>query len=97
MKIGEELVIKKISLKKLEVYMIQATFSLNESNVSFLKNFKLYGFKDKSDLVRIALEYMKKRIENQELKKSANLYAEVYTEDVEIKELTESAIIGWPE
>jgi len=77
--------------------MMQATFSLDDSNITFLNNFRLYGFKDKSDLVRLSLEYIKKLFEYDELKNSAELYAEIYSEDEEIKELTEQAQFGWPE
>ena len=76
--------------------MRQAKFSIEESQLSFLNHFKKYGFKDKSSMVRKALERLKEELEFRSLKKSAELYAEVYEEDNELKELTETAISDWP-
>ena len=42
-------------------------------------------------LTRFQREYAKKS-----LLKSADLYAEVYGEDKEVRELTEAALAGWP-
>ena len=77
--------------------MIQAKFSLEESQIQFLNQCRVYGFKDKSSVIRTALNRLMEELEHQSLKKSANLYAEVYEEDAEIRELTETAISGWPE
>jgi hypothetical protein len=77
--------------------MQQAKFSLTLSLMEFLNNYKFYGFKDKSSMVRTALLRLKEELELQSLKQSANLYAEVYEEDNELQELTELAIEGWPE
>ena len=48
-------------------------------------------------MVRIALEHLKNELDLRELRKSADLYAEIYEKDTEIQELTEGAISGWPE
>jgi hypothetical protein len=77
--------------------MQQAKFSLTLSLMEFLNNYKFYGFKDKSSMVRAALLRLKEELEVQSLKQSANLYAEVYQEEVELQELTEAAVAGWPE
>jgi hypothetical protein len=71
--------------------MLQAKFSVKESQARFLSRYKDYGFKDKSTMLRVAI------LELEQLKQSANLYAEVYSEDNELKELTETALDGWPE
>ena len=76
--------------------MLQAKFSLEEAHTRFLKNFKAYGFKDKSAMIRAAIDYFRKEMELEGLKKSAELYSEIYSEDDELKELTEAAIAGWP-
>jgi Arc/MetJ-type ribon-helix-helix transcriptional regulator len=76
--------------------MIQAKFSLEESHVRFLNQFKVYGFKDKSEIVRIALSRLQKELEQQSLQESAALYAEIYQEDAELQELTASALVEWP-
>ena len=76
--------------------MIQAKFSLEESQIRFLEQCKAYGFKDRSDLVRTALDQLRRELEIRNLVKSAELYAEVYGEDAELRELTESAMLDWP-
>jgi hypothetical protein len=77
--------------------MQQAKFSVKESQAHFLNNFKAYGFKDKSALVRTAIDQFKNKLELESLKKSAELYSEIYSEKNNLKELTETAITGWPE
>lgn len=77
--------------------MIQAKFSLTQNLMQFLNDFRLYGFKDKSSMVRGALEHLKRELELQSLTRSAELYAEMYGEDKELQALTEAAIEGWPE
>ncbi len=77
--------------------MQQAKFSLTFTLVEFLNNYRFYGFKDKSSMVRAALLRLKEELELQSLRQSANLYAEIYDEDSELQELTEASIVGWPE
>lgn len=76
--------------------MIQAKFSLEESQIRFLEQCKVYGFKDKSEAVRTALEHLRLKLEWRQLQESAHLYTQVYDEDRELQELTESAILDWP-
>ncbi len=77
--------------------MQQAKFSCQENQVKFLNNYKDYGFKDKSAMVRESLNLLREKLEAQRLRESADLYAETYTDDSEIKALTNSALQGWPE
>ena len=56
-----------------------------------------FGFKDKSSLVREAIKHYMKELEIQDLKQSADLYAELYDNDPEIQDLTDSALSEWPE
>ena len=77
--------------------MLQAKFSVKETQARFLNNYKSYGFKDKSSMLRAAIDNFKKEMEIERLKQSADLYSEIYFEDDELKELTETAITGWPE
>jgi len=76
--------------------MLQAKFSVEEVQVHFLNNFKAHGFKDKSSMLRAAIDSFKKDMELESLKKSADLYAEIYYEDGDLKELTDTAVAGWP-
>ena len=77
--------------------MLQAKFSVKEAQAHFLNNFKAYGFKDKSSMLRASIDHFKNKLELESLKKSADLYSKIYSEDDNLKELTESAIAGWPE
>jgi len=77
--------------------MLQAKFSVEERQVEFLNNYKAYGFKDKSSMLRVALDQFKKEMELESLRKSADLYSEIYSKDDDLKELTETAVTGWPE
>ena len=77
--------------------MQQAKFSCKENQVEFLNRYKDYGFKDKSALVRESLDLLREKLESQKLRESADLYAETYMEDSELKALTDSAAQGWPE
>jgi hypothetical protein len=76
--------------------MLQAKFSVEEVQANFLSKFKSYGYKDKSSMLRAAIELFKKELELESLKKSADLYSEIYNEDDDHKNLTEAAINGWP-
>ncbi len=77
--------------------MLQTKFSVEEVQARFLNDHKAYGFKDKSSMVRAAINHFKKEFELERLKKSADLYSEIYSEDENLKKLTETAASGWPE
>lgn len=77
--------------------MPQAKFSVNVSQVNFLNGYSTFGFKDKSSMVRAALDQLKRELELKSLKKSAELYAEIYDNDSELSELTDTALLEWPE
>ena len=77
--------------------MQQAKISLTPPLVEFLGDYQTYGFKDRSSMVRIALQRFREELELQSLKQSAALYAELYAQDGELHELTESALEDWPE
>ena len=77
--------------------MAQAKFTLEQSHIDFLEQFKDRGFKDKSTIVRLALDRLAKALEREELTRSADLYAELYAEDLELQQLTDSARGSWPQ
>ncbi len=77
--------------------MIQGKFSLDEEQARFVNRHGKYGFKDKSSLVRAALARFQEQLDRERLELSADLYAEVYEADSDLKDLTESALAGWPE
>lgn len=77
--------------------MLQQKFSVHETQAEFLSNYKAYGFKDRSSMVRRAIDQLQSKLELDALRESAELYAEIYSEDDNLKELTKSAVTGWPE
>lgn len=77
--------------------MIQAKFTIEDTHSTFLNQHKKYGFKDKSAVIRTALNRLQRDIEKERLKRSAELYAELYQEDRRLRELTEFAVAEWPE
>ena len=76
--------------------MQQINFTIYEPQVNFLKNYQVYGFQNQSSMVRAALNRLQEELELQNLRESADLYAEIYDDDAELQELTETAISGWP-
>ena len=77
--------------------MIQSKFSLEAAQVAFLEQHQTYGFKDKSEAVRFALQSLQQSLEQKHLQESAELYAQLYEEEPEIKDLAETALAEWPE
>lgn len=67
--------------------MQQIEISLEREQVEFLNQFSRYGFRDKSALIREAIKRLRSQFEQQQLKLSAELYAELYEEDEELREL----------
>ena len=77
--------------------MPQQKFSVHETQAEFLSNYKVYGFKDKSSMVRRAIDQLQRKLELDALRESAELYSEIYSEDDDLQKLTQSAVTGWPE
>ncbi len=62
--------------------MITAEFSLENSQIKWLEQCQSFGFKDKSDLVRTAINKLYEQLKQQQsLRESAQLYAEIYETD----------------
>ncbi|MEW6277201.1 MAG: hypothetical protein AB1758_01160 [Candidatus Eremiobacterota bacterium] len=76
--------------------MQQARFSLTHEQIKFLEDYRRYGFRDRSEVVRTALEALRKEVERRELELSADLYAALYATDVEGREWGEGAVTDWP-
>ncbi len=66
--------------------MVQSKVTLTKELVHFMELHKELGYKDKSSMVRDALERMKRAYELEKLEKSASLYTELYKDDREAKE-----------
>ena len=76
--------------------MQQIKISLKDDQIDFISNYSNFGFKDKSSAVRAAIDEYRKRLDKKELMKSAELYAEIYEQDEELRDLTNSAMEDWP-
>jgi Arc/MetJ-type ribon-helix-helix transcriptional regulator len=76
--------------------MVPTKVILEQSQLDFLAQFKDFGFKDRSSLVRSALNQLQQQMELQELERSADLYTEVYEADLQLQELTALAVADWP-
>mgnify|MGYP000096073686 FL=1 len=76
--------------------MIQAKFSIKESHMRVLEQCRAYGYKDKSALVRAALDLLTAELERKRLEESADLYTELYDGDDEMREWTAAAAEQWP-
>lgn len=76
--------------------MIQAKFSVEESQAHFLRDHKKYGFKDRSSMLRAAIDHYKREIELEQLKLSAVAYSAMYLKNNDLQDLTETALNGWP-
>jgi hypothetical protein len=74
--------------------MQRAEFELDDGQLRFLNDYRHYGFDDPSSMVRAALNLLKKGLDLQRLKQSADLYAELYAEDADIRALAETRISG---
>ena len=72
--------------------MQQAKFSLSPSQIEFIDRHEAWGYPDKSSLVRAALDELETKLKRERLAESAQLYAEVYAEDRDLRELTEAAL-----
>ena len=77
--------------------MTQTKISFEENQIEFINKYFELGFKDKSSLVRKAINEFQRSLEKKKLVESANLYTEIYEQDEDLKDLTNSSLEGWPE
>ncbi len=75
--------------------MKEQTFELDESQIKFLQSCEKYGFQDANEVVRMAIKRLESALEAERLEESADLYAEIYKEDVDLQELTELGLEEW--
>ncbi len=75
--------------------MITAEISLEDSQIQWLEQCQSFGFKDKNEFVRTAINNLYDQLKQQQsLRESAQLYAEIYESNEETRDLTEAAIVG---
>ena len=71
--------------------MPQIKVSLDDVNADFVSNFQEYGYSSKSAIVDDAVRRLHQELQNKALLESAELYQQVYQDDLELQELTDSA------
>ena len=71
--------------------MPQIKVSLDREILKFVSSYHSYGYNSKSEIVSDALVALKKQLDKQALIDSAQLYQEIYDNDIELQELTEDA------
>ncbi len=77
--------------------MIEFKFNITDAHLEFLSKHEQLGFRNKSQMVRAALDSLQSELARRRLTESAEIYAEVYLEDRESKEWTDAARSDWPE
>ncbi len=82
-------------LARIFMMMKEQTFELDESQIKFLQSCEKYGFQDANEVVRMAIKRLESALEAERLEESADLYAEIYKEDVDLQELTELGLEEW--
>lgn len=73
------------------------TLNIEEDQLHFLLHHKNYDFKNEAEMIKFALQKLQSELEAQDLQESAQLYAEIYEEDAELQELTETACADFRE
>ena len=73
------------------------TINFEESLNNFLSHYQKYGFKNESEMIKVALQKLQSELEKKDLEESAILYAEIYQEDAELRELTQIACADFRE
>jgi hypothetical protein len=76
--------------------MIQSKFTISEENMQFLDQHSRFGFKDKSEAVRSALDKLSAHLLLEQLRASAQAYSEIYENDEETREWLDNADEEWP-
>lgn len=69
------------------------TIKLTNEQVQILSKYNEFGFENENDFLNYAIRLVQKEIQqNTELVNSAELYSEIYNSDVELQDLTSSAL-----
>ena len=77
--------------------MRRAKSTLTDEQLTFLDQHRALGFRDRSELVRNALDQLRAATRSRAPEESAALYAEIYHDDHDLHGLTDAATTGWPE
>ena len=77
--------------------MEQIKISLKKEQIEFIQNHSKFGFKDRSSLIRKAVEVLKENIESDNLRASAKILSEIYSNDDRTKDWIKDSNKSWPD
>ncbi len=69
----------------------QIKIVLKDAEFDFVENYLNYGFKSKTELVNTAVATFRKQLRDRAIAESAELYQQIYEEDLELRQLTNDA------
>jgi hypothetical protein len=75
--------------------MKQAKFTINETQAAFVNRYDKLGFKDKSAVVRQALDCLMESLEEERMRRGVELYADLYEQDEELRTLSRASMEDW--
>ena len=77
--------------------IIKKTLTLTKEQSQILSTYKDLGFNNESELLNYAIMLFQKEIRKlNELKLSADLYSEIYNNDLDLQDLTQTALSKIP-
>ena len=71
--------------------MPQIKISLGEKNLNFVSQHQEHGYSSKSAIIEAAVTEFEQKLKTQKILESAQLYNEIYAEDLDLQELTDDA------
>ena len=71
--------------------MPQIKVVLKETEFSFVNSYAKHGFTSKTELVNEAVALLRKKLRENAISRSAEIYQEIYESDKELQELTDDA------
>jgi hypothetical protein len=77
--------------------MQEANSSLTPPRIDTLNQDEPVGSRDTSEMACNALQQLWEEMDLKSLRDSAELYEKIYRDDAELQELTEAAVVGWPD
>lgn len=77
--------------------MGQIKISLKKEHTEFINHYSKFGFKDKSEMVRKAIEKLKDEIETENIRKSAKLLKSIYSKNKIDTDWIDDSIKEWPD
>lgn len=75
---------------------IEKIIKLDQQEEEFINHYAALGFSNPDEMIKRGLQLLKEELDrHDQIKQSADLYAELYDQDEGLKEWTESATQDW--